>query len=401
MTTTRNLFAFVFILVLISCSDSDEYTDTNIENTEDTEGTEDIDTVILESIFGNAINLNTLSNYANQAIPNYITKDNTTDNPITDAKATLGRVLFYDKNLSTDNTVSCASCHQQAMAFSDIEDVSTGVNGETGRHSMRLINARFAAEARFFWDERAATLEAQTTQPIQDHAEMGFSGTDGAPGLADLLTKLTALEYYQELFQFVYGDTTITEARLQECLAQFVRSIQSFDSKYDSGRALVNADNVDFPNFTAQENQGKSLFLRPPNQNGAGCITCHAAPEFDIDPQSLNNGVTGVFGSTTTTDFTVTRAPTLRDIFNSAGILNGSLMHDASLASIPAVVAHYNDIDATGNTNLDNRLQGGTGGNGQNLNLSAADMEAIEAFIKTLSGTNVYTDTKWSDPFVN
>ncbi|GAA4279236.1 cytochrome-c peroxidase [Aquimarina mytili] len=395
----RQLLLFIPIAILASCSGEDnDYTE--ITNT-GTQAVSEETLQILSGTFGDNINLNNLDNYANQITPNYITKDNSATNPITDVKATLGRVLFYDKNLSSNNTISCASCHQQAFAFSDNNNVSTGVNGVTGRHSMRLINSRFARETRFFWDERAATLEEQTTQPIQDHAEMGFSGQNGDPTLADLLTKLEGITYYQELFQFAYGDTTISEARLQESLAQFIRSIQSFDSKYDLGRIVAQNDNQPFTNFTDQENTGKDLFFRPPNQNGAGCVTCHAAPEFDIDPQSLNNGIIGVFGDATATDVTVTRAPTLRDIFNNAGIINGALMHDASMPSVVDALNHYNDIDATGNTNLDNRLRGGPGGNGQNLNLTAADILALEAFIKTLSGTSVYTDTKWSDPFLN
>jgi len=143
------------------------------------------------------------------------------------------------------------------------------------------------------------------------------------------------------------------------------------------------------------------LFFAPPNQNGAGCITCHGAPEFDIDPMNLNNGVIGVFGDPAATDLIVTRAPTLRDIFNYQEVLNEALMHGASSATMMNVIEHYNEIDATGNTNLDNRLRGGPGANGQNLNLTETDILALEAFIKTLSGTNVYTDTKWSDPFVN
>ena len=195
------------------------------------------------------------ANYATQPIPNYINRDNTPgNNPITDLGATLGRVLFYDKRLSRNDTISCASCHQQERAFSDLSVASTGVAGTTGRHSMRLVNARFSAEEHFFWDERAPTLEAQTTQPIQDHVEMGFSGTDGDPGFSDLVDKLEVIELYQVLFKGVYGDATITEARIQSAIAQFVRSIQSFDSRYDEGRAAVGADGPPFPNFTASEN---------------------------------------------------------------------------------------------------------------------------------------------------
>ena len=93
------------------------------------------------------LDLTTLHNYANQSRPLYITRDNTPgNNAITDAGATLGRVLFHDKRLSRDNTVSCASCHQQSHAFADTPVASTGVDGTTSRHSMRLINARFGNE---------------------------------------------------------------------------------------------------------------------------------------------------------------------------------------------------------------------------------------------------------------
>ena len=221
--------------------------------------------------FGNNIDPRNLLNYANQAKPAYILKDNSRNNPITNSKATLGRVLFYDKNLSTNNTISCGSCHKQNLAFSDIAPVSDGVEGgKTVRHSMRLINSRFARETKFFWNERALTLELQTTMPIQDHLEMGFSGLSGRGNMISLLAKLSKINYYKELFRFVYGDTTVTEARMQESLAQFVRSIQSFDSKYDAGRTLVRNENDAFPNFTAVENTGKNLYMTPPVFNAAG-----------------------------------------------------------------------------------------------------------------------------------
>ncbi|MEZ5388181.1 MAG: cytochrome c peroxidase, partial [Prosthecobacter sp.] len=313
------------------------------------------------------LDLTTLPNYAAQPVPTYISRDNTTaGNTITDAGAALGRVLFYDKRLSRNDTISCSSCHQQAHGFSDLATASSGVNGTTGRHAMRLINSRFATEVRFFWDERATTLEDQTTRPIQDHVEMGFSGTDGDPAFSDLITKLSAIEEYRVLFALMFGEPTITEARVQSALAQFVRSIQSFDSRYDIGRGQVNADNVAFPNFTAQENNGKQLFLNPPNLGGAGCAGCHRPPEFDIDPNSRNNGVIASLGGGT--DLTNTRAPSLRDLENPGGTLNGGLMHDGSFTSIDQVINHYAAIPGD-NTNLDNRLRR-PGGNVQTLNLN-------------------------------
>lgn len=343
------------------------------------------------------------ANYADQPIPAYINRDNTpADNPITDLGSTLGRVLFHDKRLSRNDTISCASCHQQQHGFSDLGVASTGVSGTTGRHSMRLVNARFSAEEHFFWDERAATLEAQTTQPIQDHVEMGFSGTNGDPGFADLVLKLSAVEEYQVLFQAVYGDASITEERIQKAIAQFVRSIQSFDSRYDEGRSAVGADGPAFPNFTASENNGKQLFLaRPGPGGGAGCAGCHRPPEFDIDPNSGNNGVVGSIGGGS--DFTVTRSPSLRDMVGPGGSSNGGFMHTGDFATIEQVIAHYNSIPAIV-PGLDNRLiRGGGPGGGdpqpQRLNLSAQQQADLAAFLRTLTGSALYTDPKWSDPF--
>ena len=387
-------YAIVLVLSLSSCSQG---TEAEIEP----------ENLAINQTFGAKIDLNALPNYAAQAIPAYIRKDNTRNNSITDQKAILGRVLFYDKSLSIDNTTACASCHKQALAFGDAATASLGVQGGvTARHSMRLINTRFADEVKFFWDERAATLEAQVTSPIQDHAEMGFSGTDGRPNLATLLTKLGGIDYYQELFKLAYGSSQVTEQRIQESLANFIRSIQSFDSKYDLGRAQVANDNTPFPNFTAQENLGKQLFLAAPVfdltstriSGGAGCQGCHRAPEFDIDPNSRNNGIIQRLSPGNGPEFSITRAPTLRDAVNSTGGSNGAFMHSANIAALQNAVGYYNTIPALpGNTNLDPRLA--PRGIGQKLNLTGAEVSALVAFLQTLSGKDVYTNEKWSNPF--
>lgn len=359
----------------------------------------------IEETFGTSINLNDLPNYASQSKPAYITRNNSGSNPITDKGALLGRVLFYDTNLSSDKTISCASCHKQEFAFSDVAIASEGVNGATERHSMRLVNSKFSSEIRFFWDERASSLEEQTTMPIRNHGEMGFSGTNGDQSFDDLLIRLQAIPYYQELFEFTYGDDQITEVRMQQAIAQFVRSIQSFDSKYDIGREQAPNDGAPFANFTMQENQGKMLFLTPPifdaNGNrtggGVGCAGCHRPPEFDIDPNSLNNGhISTIAGGT---DVSITRAPTLRDMLKQNGTLNGPLMHTRNIATLNAVLNHYNQISLVGNTNLDPRLR--PGGKAQNLQLTVNEKASLEAFLKTLSGSNVYADAKWSNPFPN
>jgi cytochrome c peroxidase len=391
----KNLFfTLVCVFILSSCNnDEDDYS--NIDSFPNVEGT-----------FGSSIDLNNLDNYANQTIPDYITKDNSTLNPITDKGATLGRVLFYDTNLSSNNTTSCATCHKQEIAFTDTDIASSGANELTGRHSMRLVNSRFSNEIKFFWDERAASLEIQTTMPIKDHGEMGFSGENGDLSFNDLISRLSSIGYYKELFDFVYGSEEISESKIQLALAQFIRSIQSFDSKYDTGRALVNNDNQDFPNFTAQENLGKNLFLAPPQFDanssriggGVGCAGCHNAPEFDIDPNSLNNAIIGIINNPIAIDITNTRAPSLRNLTKQDGTLNSPLMHTGNLSTLQAAIGHYNTINiAAGNTNLDPRLK--PNGIGQKLNMTGTEISALQAFLVTLAGNDVYTNPKWSNPF--
>lgn len=365
-----------------------------------------IDQSAITTVFAGSIDLDNLDNYANQTVPDYITKINDGGNPITDAGATLGRVLFYDTSLSIDGTVSCASCHQQSLGFSDSDIVSTGVQGgQTGRHSMRLINTMFADEEDFFWDERAPSHEAQESQPIQDHNEMGFSGQNGRPDLDDLIAQMESTEYYEELFRFVFLDPNITEERIQLALAQFTKSIQSFDSRYDEGRAQVGNNGAPFPNFTAAENAGKTLFMQNPDNGGAGCNRCHRAPEFDIAPNSDQNGIFRVAGSTTEFDLTNERSPSLRDMVGPGGSSNGPFMHDGSLATLRAVIDHYDDIQAPTSeppltdflNTLDNRLT--QNGNPQNLNLTDTEKDQLEAFMLTLTGVSIYTDEKLSDPF--
>ena len=376
-------------------------------------------------LISGTIDLDNLFNYENQSIPSYITKDNMpSTNTITNEGATLGRVLFYDKKLSTNNSISCASCHKQAFAFSDTNQYSEGVNDETLRHSMRLINTRFSEETKFFWDERAASLEIQTTMPIKDHREMGYSGTNGAPDFQELIDELSATNYYPTLFNAAFGDTTISEERIAKALAQFVRSIQSFDSKYDEGLAQVNDHMDDFPNFTAEENAGKSLFTEDFNyvieevtiaqmsgdlvtttahrvSGGLNCATCHRPPEFDIDSASLNNGFDRPLNgnSLQEREFSVTRSATLRDLVNPNGELNGPIFHAGTANNLlGGIMANYNFKEIhPDNDNLDARLA--PEGYPQFLDITNQERNQLLAFLNTLTGADVYTNEKWSDPF--
>ncbi|WNJ18148.1 cytochrome c peroxidase [Pontibacter sp. G13] len=389
-------------------------------------------TLVLKS---GTIDLDNLFNYANQAIPSYITKDNTpAHNPITDEGATLGRVLFYDKKLSIDNTVSCSNCHIQEYAFSDTNNVSIGINGNlTPRHSMRLVNARFGAEEKFRWDETAANLEDQMIIPIKQEAEMGYSGQNGMPSFADLISKLDSTDYYPQLFTLAFGDAMITEERMARALAQFVRSIQSFDSKYDIGRAQVADDLTDFPNFTSDENDGKRLFIQdfqwvedtitvgdvPGDPGGTfdvakrisggfNCATCHMPPEFDIDPNSLNNAFVRPASNHPNEPSWLdgTRSPTLRDLIQADGVtLNGGMFHSGQAHFLQDIFGHYEfrRLDTVDNTNLDPRLTKISPTTGRRIGLlmnsNPNERQKINAFLSTLTGTDVYTNEKWADPF--
>lgn len=347
------------------------------------------------------IDLAELPNYARQVIPRWITWDNTPKgtqgalNPITDTGATLGRLLFYDKRLSRNDTISCSSCHQQAHAFSDPAITSTGVAGMTPRHSMRLINERFNNPGGFFWDDRAPTLESLVTQPLRDRTEMGFSGTNGDPDFDALITKISTLPEYQLLFKVAFGSPGIDEPRIQKALSQFIRSIQSFDSKFDAGMAAAPGLGYPFPNFTDSENSGKRLFfdLNSPPNRGVHCNLCHEASNFANISHGNNGVITAIGGGT---DLTVRSSASLRDLVNPSGQLNTPLMHNGSFTSIAQVIDHYSAVPF--NPSLDSQLRTGPS-SGQILNLTPQDRLDLEAFLLTLSGSAVYSDPKWSNPF--
>lgn len=319
---------------------------------------------------------------------------------ITNTGATLGRLLFYDKRLSRNNTVSCSSCHQQAYAFGDPAVVGTGVSGATTRHPMRLVNASsiqesFVGGGALFWDRRTRTLETTVTQPIRNAIEMGFSGTNGDPDFAELIARLSTLPEYQLLFSVAFRSAVIDETGIQSALSQFLRSISSLDSKYDAGAATTLVS-LPFSNFTDSENRGKQLFLNPAGPaGGAGCAFCHQVSGFQNSSRG-NNGVIAAIGGGT--DLSVTTSPTLRDLVNPSGQLNGPMMHNGAFTSIAQVIDHYAAVP--GNPNLDERLGGnGTNTGGQTLNLTAQQRLDLKAFLLTLTGKAVYTDPKWSNPF--
>ena len=339
-----------------------------------------------------------LDNYANPVLPAYYDAtvaalDNTpNNNAISDRIATLGRVLFYDKRLSVNDTTSCAACHQQANGFDDLKKFSTGFSGSafTSAHAMRLGNIRYYRPGTMFWDKRSASLELQTSQPITHPIEMGFDSTNG--GINALLTKLAASTYYPELFTLAFGNSAITEARIQLALAQFARSMISSASRWDTAYAQVFSAtapnrnlNVPLPAFSASEELGHQLFMTGPGQGGAGCAACHQPPTFALGANSLSNGLDA--------NETITfKAPSLKN----AG-LSKAFMHDGRFSTLEQVIEHYNSGVQNGPA-LDNRLKT-PAGVPLRLNLTATEKAALVAFLLTLNDNNLTTDAKLSNPF--
>ncbi len=331
---------------------------------------------------------------------NVLSADNTPlTNPVTDDGATLGRVLFYDLHLSKNQSVSCAHCHQQAKGFGDDVRFSVGFEGgATARHSMGLSNARFYANGTFFWDQRSSTLEEQVLFPVQDPVEMGLT-------LDTLVARVSAQPYYPILFEKAFGADEITEVKIRRALAQFVRSIMSYQSPYDIGRAQVATPAEPFPNFTAQENQGKAIFMGlPPPGTGGGpapgaCITCHGTEAF-IAPGPRNNGL-----DATTTDAGVggiTGNPGQLGLFKSPSLRNlsgrGPYMHDGRFATLAQVVDHYSN-GVQNHPNLSPELKG-PDGNPVQPNFTPQQKAALVAFLETLNDPVVATNLKFSDPFI-
>ncbi|MDB4906155.1 MAG: hypothetical protein JWO05_939 [Gemmatimonadetes bacterium] len=305
--------------------------------------------------------------------------DNTpASNPVTDAGATLGRVLFYDVRLSANNTVSCASCHQQRFGFSDTARVSRGFQGgHTARHAMGLANARFYQGGRFFWDERAASLEAQVLAPIQDRTEMGME-------LGALGAKLQATSYYPALFQAAFGTPEVTSDRTARALAQFVRSMVSSDSRFDS--AFAGGTTLVPSRLSAAEQQGLQLF------SAAGCVRCHRTNAVITD-RTRNNGLDAVLTDTGAGNG-LFKAPSLRNV-----AVRAPYMHDGRFRTLDEVVEFY-DSGVRYNPSLDLRLQAGPGAAAR-LGLSAAERGAIVAYLRSLTDSAFLTAPRFADPFVH
>ncbi len=285
------------------------------------------------------------------------------DNPMTPEKVELGRLLFFDKRLSRDSRVACANCHIPALAFTDGQAVSTGINHQQGgRSAPTAINRAFSQVQ--FWDGRAPTLEAQSVGPLTNSIEHGFVDNDA------MVRKLKGIEGYQKRFKSVFGGEITTET-VGKAIATFQRTLLSGNSPFDRFEMKKDTKAI---SDSAQ--RGLKLF-----RGKARCATCHAGFNF-TDEGYHNLGVgwghgetvdLGRFGVTKKTeDIGAFKTPTLREIAHTA-----PYMHDGSLATLEGVVAFYN--------------QGGNANPFRTvlilpLNLKDQEQKDLVAFLRTLSG---------------
>jgi len=302
------------------------------------------------------------------------------DNPLTEEGIALGRRLFYEEMLSSSNTQSCASCHIQANAFSDItafsEGEDPGVFGD--RNSMALVNVGWNLD--FFWDGREKTLEEQIFKPVTNPVEMHQSW-------GNAVAKLQADETYPCMYFDAFGTLEVDSVLTSKALAQFIRILVSSESKYD--RVVRNEDA-----FTALESEGFNIFT---TERGDCAIHCHGGQlvttqifsnnGLDIEADQTDIGLEKVTGDTN--DRAKFKVPTLRNI-----AVSGPYMHDGRFETLEEVVEHYSSGVVPSPTIDPNMKQVANGG----LQLTLYEKEALVAFLHTLTDEKFLTNPDFSDP---
>lgn len=312
------------------------------------------------------------------------------NNPMTVNGVELGRHLFFDPILSADSTMSCSSCHDPALSFTDGGATSVGIDGIAGfRSSMSLLNIGYV-EKGLFWDGRSNTLEEQAILPVEDPIELHDTWENVEMKLRDHPT-------YPEMFRMAFGiedRTEITQDLAAKAIAQFERSLVGADSKYDKVVFQGTAA------FTDSEARGLSMFtdegaLGLPD---AECAHCHALHLGTTD-EFFNNGLDSVgsltefidigFGGVTqdTFDNGKFRAPTLRNI-----ALTAPYMHDGRFQTLEEVIDFYNESpNHVNSSNIDANIRP--------LELTDEQKEDLLNFLHTLTDTVFTKNPAFQNPF--
>lgn len=295
------------------------------------------------------------------------------DNPFSEKKKELGKMLFFDPRLSSSGQIACASCHDSELAWGDGRSVSFGHNRATGtRNSPTLLN--IGHHRIFFWDGRAKTLEDQAVFPIKDPVEM--HSTERLS-----VKNIRKIKGYKPLFKEAFGDETITIDRIQKAIATFERTIKSGKSKFD--RFIAGESN----RFTDEEVIGLHLF-----RTKARCINCHNTPLFSN--QKFHNVGLSYYGRVfedlgrykitgEKDDVGRFKTPSLREVARTA-----PYMHNGLVPELHNVIQMYNvgmPRPKPTEKQKNDPLFPTTDPQLQPLELSKEEMKALEAFLRTLS----------------
>ncbi|MFO0698444.1 MAG: cytochrome c peroxidase [Nitrospira sp.] len=285
-----------------------------------------------------------------------------TENPLTKEKIELGRAIFFDKRMSKDNTIACASCHMASKGFTDGMRVSTGIKGLKGGRSAPVSFNRVYSKAQF-WDGRAATLEDQSIGPFVNPIEHGFANHD------EMVAKMKKMPGYRKLFREVFGGE-ITIQDVGRAVASFQRTVLSGNSavdKYDIGG--------DQNALSDSAKRGLELF-----RGKARCTRCHSGFNF-TDEKFHNLGIgwddnkvdLGRYMETKNPeDIGAFKTPTLREIART-----GPYMHDGRFKTLEEVVKFYNQ-GGVKNPHQDNTIIP--------LELTDDEQQDVVAMLKSLNG---------------
>jgi cytochrome c peroxidase len=254
------------------------------------------------------------------------------DNPYTPAKAELGYLLFFDKRLSSDGTVSCASCHSPDYAFTDGSAVSTGIRAQKGgRSAPSVINRVYGAA--MFWDGRAASLEEQAKGPIANPIEMTHE-KDANKAHEACMTRLRQVSGYRQRFKAVFGTEEFTIDQVAKAIATFERTVLSGNSAYDRFKA------GDKKAMSESQQRGMNIFF----SNNARCDSCHDGAAFTTN-QFANIGIGMDKPKPDLGRYNVTKNEAEKGAFKTPGLRDiartGPYMHDGSLKTLEEVVDHY------------------------------------------------------------
>jgi cytochrome c peroxidase len=315
------------------------------------------------------------------------------DNLLTVEGVHLGHLLFWEKSLSEDGSISCGSCHLPEHGFSDPSPYSTGITGAQGiRNAMAIINIGWASS--YFWDGRAATLEEQILEPVAHPDEMALPW----PQAVARLQANSEAPGYPQLFLEAFGTTTITAELTSKAIAQFLRTLISADSKFDQWRrGETTLSDDEFAGYEIFLREGGDPETTPGGQFGGDCFHCHGEAGLQFsDYLFRNNGLDGSFGADAgragvtgmPLDSGRFKTPTLRNI-----TLTAPYMHDGRFITLEEVLDHYNS-GGVPSTTIDPFMKYTTGG----LALNPVQKTQLLAFLETLTDTSFIAASQFQDP---